>query len=432
LKNKKNIIIGLVISISVAILLWGLSYLKGKNFLKDDYYYYVVYDKIDGLEVSSPVLINGLKVGKIREIKFISGTRGKLAVKFDLENNFKVPDSTVAQIFSLDLMGTKGVQLFIGNSKKIHKIGDTLISSLELDLKNSVSAQMLPLKLKAEGLMLSIDSVLMVIQYIFNQSTRENLTKAFASIKETLHNLESTSKNLDTIVKTERGRLALIFLNIESITTNLRNNGDKISNIINNFSTLSDTIVKSQFTHAIVNANKILNMTYSIIDKINKGQGTIGMLVNNDTLYRHIEKTANELDKLIYDIRINPKRYVHFSLIDKGKTYSVNDKGDLNKMKKKDRKNLNSESWDNKIIFKIQIKSANNQIPQNSSEFMNYKDNEIEELFLDGKYKYTVGKSYSYEEIVKLQNQIKSIFPDAFVVAFKNGIQISVSEAIAN
>jgi len=99
-------------------------------------------------------------------------------------------------------------------------------------------------------------------------------------------------------------------------------------------------------------------------------------------------------------------------------------------LKRKERKKLNIESTENKYIFKIQIKSATKPISKNSSEFMEYNENKIEEQFIDGRYKYTVGNSNNYNEIVEQLNEIKSIFPDAFVVAFKNGNQVSVSDAI--
>lgn len=406
--------------------------MKGKRFFKDPFYYYVIYNKIDGLELSSPVVINGMKVGKVREINFMPNRKGLLIVRFDLEKKFDIPDSTIAQIYSMDIMGTKAIQLSLGKSKKMHNVGDTLISSMELDLKDAVSAQVLPLKIKAEGLILAVDSILQVIKYIFNENTRDNMKQSFESIKLTVANLESTSKNLDTLVTSERGKLSRIFSNIESISFNLKTNNDKITNILNNFSSLSDTLVKSNIKNVILNADRILSKTNKIIEDINNGKGTIGMLINNDSLYRNLENASNNLNKLVFDINENPKRYVHFSIFDRGRTYLIKDKGELDKLKKKEKKKLDDRTNDNNVIFKVQIKAANKQITKKSREFNNYDSLNIEELFINGKYKYTIGKKPSYIEILKLQNDLKILFPDAFIVAFKNGEQISINDAIKN
>ncbi len=424
-KISNEVKIGVLVSIAIFIAIWGYQFLKGKNYFENRNTFYVVYDKVDGLSESSPVLINGLKVGLVTDIKFSYDTLNRIIVKMLVDNEYQIPDSSVAEIYSVDLMGSKAIRLNFSKLKKFYNSGDTLSSTIEQDLKSQVSAQMLPLKAKAEELMLSIDSVMSVVQNIFNENTRDNLSKTFASIKETIKNLESASISLDTLMRNEKYVLARIFANVESITNNLKNNNEQITLILNNFSSLSDSLQKSNIKNTIQNANTALMQANNILGKINRGEGSFGLLINNDSLYRNLENASRNLDKLMLDFRENPKRYVRFSLFDFGKTVVVDENG--NKIKKRVKNNsidTTKTTSDNTIIYKVQIRSAIKQISKNSKEFKGI--NNIEENYFDGRYKYTIGKYYNLNDAIKYQQEITSLFPDAFVVSYQGKQQIPI------
>ncbi|MCD6366095.1 MAG: MCE family protein [Bacteroidales bacterium] len=316
---KSKIIIGSVFVVAIAILIIGVNYLKGIDFFNPDNTFYAVYPNVSGLKVSNSVTINGYKVGQVKKISLKQDFSGVL-VAFSVDKDFVIPDSTIAQIYSSDIMGTKAVKFILSSSTNLLADGDTLLSNTEKDLKEQVNAELLPLKRKTENLISSIDSAVTIVQNIFNEKTRENLSLSFESIKKTVKYLEETSLTMDTLMTTQRGKLSRIFTNIESISGNLKNNNEKLTNIINNFSAISDSLARIQFVAVMENAEKTLNQTNQIVEKINSGQGTIGMLINNDTLYNHLEKSAKDLDYLLEDIKQNPKRYLHFSVFDFGKT----------------------------------------------------------------------------------------------------------------
>lgn len=413
----KYIIIGVVVSLTIGVLVWGINYLKGKNFFVKEKEYYVVYNKIEGLTNSNPVTINGLRVGVVRDIYFHPDGSGRIIVKFVLTQEYHIPDSSIAKIYSVDLMGSKGISLDLTKSKNYYNVGDTLFAATEKDLKEQVSAQMLPLKHKAEELMFSMDSVMTVIQYIFNKQTRDNLSKTFESIKITVRNLESTSISLDTLMNNEKGKLAIIFSNIESITSNLKNNNEKLTTILTNFADISDTLAKANIYSTITNANKALADANVILDKIKRGEGSMGMLINNDSLYKSLNNSAGNLDKLLFDINENPKKYVHFSLFDFGKTYNVDENGKKHRVKpKKDTSTLG-------IKFRIQIKSSKKQIKNYNKLFANYSD--VKEIYIDGRYKYFVGNITDFNNVIPYQRNVRTNYPDAFAVAFKNDTIIS-------
>lgn len=316
---KRKIIIGLVFLAVIVVFVVGINYLKGLSVFSNENTYYAVYPNVSGLQVSNNVTINGYKVGQVMDIKLLKDYSG-VVVAFSIDNSIKIPDSTIAEIYGADIMGNKAVRFKLSNKDSYISNGDTLSSMTEKDLKEQVNAEILPLKRKTEDLISSFDSALVLIQTIFNEKTRENLSLSFESIKKTVKYLEETSLTVDTLMTTQKGKLSRIFSHIESITSNINNNNEKLTNIINNFSSISDTLARIDFVTIMTKTSNTLDQTNQLVGKINSGQGTIGMLVNNDTLYYNLEESAKDLDRLIEDIQQNPKRYLHFSVFDFGKT----------------------------------------------------------------------------------------------------------------
>ena len=238
---KSKIIIGSVFLVAIAIFIIGLNYLKGIDFFNPDNTFYAVYPNVSGLKVSNSVTINGYKVGQVKEISLNPDFSGVL-VSFSVEKDFIIPDSTIAQIYSSDIMGTKAVKFILSGSTNVLSDGDTLLSNTEKDLKEQVNAELLPLKRKTENLISSIDTAVTIVQNIFNEKTRENLSLSFESIRKTVKYLEEASLSVDTLMTSQRGKLSRIFTNVESISGNLKNNNEKLTNIINNFSAISDSL----------------------------------------------------------------------------------------------------------------------------------------------------------------------------------------------
>lgn len=320
MKIKREHKIGFVSLAAIVLFVWGFTYLKGRDLFLKEKYYYAVYPQVSGLVVGSTVQLSGIKVGRIEDMFFHPQDPSQVVVKFSITSKLDVPVNTVARIFSSDLLGTRAVELVLGDSRVYAEKGDTLTAEIQVSISEEVSIQMLPFKKKAEDLMLSIDSVMAVIQYIFNENTRENIRNSFESISQTITNLEQTSYSLDTLVAEEKLRISNIFANIESISLNLRRNNQQISNIIENLSSISDSLAKADLVNVINNTNKAVSDVALITEKINKGEGSLGLLINNDSLYNNLEKSTAELNKLLEDMRLNPNRYVHFSVFGRKNT----------------------------------------------------------------------------------------------------------------
>ncbi|RLD81251.1 MAG: MCE family protein [Bacteroidetes bacterium] len=314
LRYKREIGIGLVFIVALALFIWGFSFLKGFNLFKEQRVLYAVYERVSGLSKANPVSINGLKVGQVTDIYFDPEFSGNIIVEITIETALPIPKNSVALIYSSDLMGSKAIDLKLGTDSILTVNNDTLLTRVEASLKEAVNQQIQPLKAKAEELIVSIDSVVTVIKQIFNEQARENLTSSLASVQATFENLENASYNLDQMIAAEKIRFGEIMANLESITTTISENEENIDNILANFSVLSDSLAKAEIPQTFANINRVVGDVADIVEKIDNGEGSIGMLVNDDDLYNDLQTSAEQLHLLLEDLRVNPKRYVRFSL----------------------------------------------------------------------------------------------------------------------
>jgi phospholipid/cholesterol/gamma-HCH transport system substrate-binding protein len=311
---NKELKIGLLAIIAIITLVFGINYLKGINILNDNRNFYAVYENIGGLEVGSPVMVNGYKVGMVNAITFLIDNNQNLLVTINIEKEFDMASNTVCKIVNQDFMGTKGIDLLLGDASDLLAIGDTLISDIEATLQAEVNAQILPLKNKAEELIGSIDSVMIIITAVLNKNTRESLRNSFQSLDETFLLMSSTMLKVDSLVNKNDERISRIVRNLESITTNLESSNGEIKTILTNFASLSDSLVKADVIETLKNVSELTS-------KINNGEGSLGLLIKDDKVYTNFEKSTRELAALIEDIKKNPSRYVNFSIIGGGKSY---------------------------------------------------------------------------------------------------------------
>lgn len=315
MKISKEFKIGLVVVCAIAAFIWGVSFLKGSNLFTEKYYLYAIYPKIDNLIPANPVQINGYKIGQINKISLIDRHGKKeVLVKFLLSEDISIPLNSIARAVSADLLGTKAVEIVMGDSTVLANNGDTLRAETEQGLKESFNKQIAPLQAKAENLIGSIDSAMTLFNMVLNTKTRANIDQTFESVRKAILSLEQTAYKVDDLVASEKPKMSSILNNLSGITQNLNKNEQKITNALTNFSNLSDSLSKARLSSAVNNADNTLRELNSLMAKINQGQGTLGKLAKNDSLYNNLNKSAEDLDKLLKDLKENPKRYVHFSI----------------------------------------------------------------------------------------------------------------------
>jgi phospholipid/cholesterol/gamma-HCH transport system substrate-binding protein len=413
MKYSKYVKLGLLVVITMAILFWGLNYLKGNDVFKRSSYYYVVYERVDGLLEANKVTMNGYQIGQVKDISFAPNKSGNLIVTIMVNSEFKIPVNSLAQIVSSDIMGTRSIRMILSQENTFYQINDTIPGAIESDLKEQVSLQVLPIKNKAEQLLSTLDSAITVLTVIFNEDARENLSESFENINRTIENAQLITSDLQQIVSAEKGNIQQILVNIEEITSFLSNNTAELEKTIKNLSSFSDTLSQISVSPIITNIAEASNQILSLLEKINSDENTAGLLLNDDQLYHSITTLSENLGFLINDIQANPKRYLQFSAIDFGKEYYVNTSGDVSS------KN---------IVFKVHLISSETKIPSNSKLFEDL--GEVEEYYANEAYSYLLGSTSSYSEIIEVQNQVRKKFPESAIVAFKNGQLIKLEKAL--
>ncbi|MCH2214095.1 MAG: MlaD family protein [Flavobacteriales bacterium] len=337
---KKEVKIGLVVILAIGALIVGLNYLKGINIFKSPTVYYGIYDRINGLESSNPIMINGYKIGQVKEIEIINDGTGRLLVTMLVDKEISIPKDTRALLKSGDLLGSMQVHFILGDSPQNAVSGDTLVPDVEGDLVEEVNAQLKPIKVKAESLISSVDSVIRVIEVILNAESQQNLIESFKGINNAIASLERTAFRMDTLVAEQRYKISSILSNIDNISSTLSENSGELDRIIKNFTQISDTLAKANIAETVVKANATLAEVQKIAAKIENGEGSLGMLINNPDLYKKLESASNNLDLLVEDLRINPNRYVQFSVFGRKNKNIELSKAELKELKEY----VNSES----------------------------------------------------------------------------------------
>jgi phospholipid/cholesterol/gamma-HCH transport system substrate-binding protein len=319
-KVSKEFKIGVVVVCAIAAFIWGVNFLKGSNIFTHKYYLYAVYPKIDGLIPANPVLISGYKIGQVTDISLIKKDgENKVLVKFLLTENVDIPKGSIARSVSADLLGSKAVEIIFSKNPEFVKNGDTLVAETESGFKEALDKRIAPIQAKAENLISSMDSVINVVNSILNKKTRDNLDKSFESIHKAMLTLEQTAYKLDDLVGSEKAKISSILTHMNNILANLDKNNQKIDNIIGNLNNMTDSLAKSQMKEAIADADKSLKELNTLLTGINKGQGTLGKMAKNDSLFNNLNKSSADLDRLLKDLRLNPERYIHFSVFGRKK-----------------------------------------------------------------------------------------------------------------
>jgi phospholipid/cholesterol/gamma-HCH transport system substrate-binding protein len=307
LKITREFKIGLFAAVAIFLFIWGLNYLKGTDIFSSQIRFYAVYDDVTGLIESNPVSLNGVTIGQINRIRFMPDGSGKILVESIIDKTVAIPSNSISILTGASLTGSREIIIRLGDSGHFINDGDTLKSEIQTSLTEEVGQIVLPLKERAEELFDQIDSVMLIVQSIFNQQTQANINQTFQSVQQTMSTLDKT-------VEREAERLSAIMANAESISQNLKNNNETLTNILNNFSNISDSIAAANLTQTLQRADQSIENLSSILEKINNGEGSMGLLVNDEQLYRNLDASSKQLELLLEDIRKNPATYMRISV----------------------------------------------------------------------------------------------------------------------
>lgn len=301
--------VGALTVICVALLILGFNLLKGKNLFSRDMILYAKYDNVEGLAPANYVRINGLSVGTVSSMQVMDKEVGQILVKLSIQKGLNIPNNSVARIISSDLLGTKAVRIDFGSSSEFLHDGDTIRSAVVRSLTQSLVKDIQPLTVKVQGTLASLDSVLSGVNHTLNEKTQHDIQASVASMHVTMQNLQGVSASLKELIG-----------NLNDITGNLKQNNDKINQIMDNAEKTSAMLANSHLDQTLGGLQNTVDQLNGIIGKMNSSDGSLGLLINDKKLYNNLQSVTYNLNLLMEDLRLNPKRYVHFSIFGRKST----------------------------------------------------------------------------------------------------------------
>lgn len=300
--------IGILTAFTITILILGFNYLRGNDVFSGSNKFYAVYKSVEGLSVSKPVLVNGFPIGRVSKMELRPD--GHTIVEFKVEPKYNIPNNTLAKLVSTDLLGTKAIVFEMGNSKNYAEDQDTL----KADVQGSLAESLQPIQKKAEQLINKLDSSLAAVNRILNPQFQKNVDRSFLSIANSLQTLEGTTKKIDNLVGSQTEHINGILANAETVSGNLKTSTSHLNGIATNFETVSSDLAHSNIKQTLDNANKAVADLQASINKINSGNGSLSLLLNDDKLYKNLTDASANLNNLFLDLKAHPKRYVSFSV----------------------------------------------------------------------------------------------------------------------
>jgi len=304
LKYSREVKTAVLAIVAIVILLFGYSFLKGENLLAQNRIFYAEYDDVEGLSPSSEVTINGLKVGQVSSIEFKDNS-GRLVVSFTVKNDFKFSKNSKVNIYGGSIIGGKSLAIVPNYDQKSEWAvsGDTLQGDKEEGIMELVNDKLTPLQNKLENTITSADSMLTAITEILDDSTRNNIRGTFKNLDATVSSFRVTADELQGIVKGNSSKIDRTFTNLDEMSTN--------------FNKFSDTLSTMNIGKITSDLEKVIADFEGISNKLNSKEGTAGKLINDDAVYNNLDQATKQLEQLLQDIKLNPKRYVHFSVFGK-------------------------------------------------------------------------------------------------------------------
>jgi len=306
--------VGIITTVSLALLFIGYNFLRGNDVFSTEKEYYTDYNNVDGLSVSKPVVVNGYQIGRVARMQLLPN--GKIRTHFKVGNKYDIPSNTVARIVSADLLGSKVIVFELGDSNSMASNGDPILSDVQANLLEKVE----PLQKKVENLAVKLDSVLSAVNTALGGEFQQHFRSSMRSLSASLNNMEHITREVEKMMGAEKARLAKIMQNIESITENFKNNGDRINAILANIEDFSGDLSKMDIKATVDNANRAMLDVQAITAKIDRGEGSIGLLLNDPKLYDNLNSASQSLDSLIKDLKERPGRYVRLSIFGKKDT----------------------------------------------------------------------------------------------------------------
>ncbi|WGH75924.1 MlaD family protein [Tenacibaculum tangerinum] len=303
---SKELKTGIVAVVIIALFIWGYNFLKGQNlFSANARHFFVEYNNINGLNEASSVTINGLKVGNVEQIFFNESPekRGSLVVKISLNTDFKFSKNSIAKIYSASLMGGQNLAIIPKYDGEVAISGDYLKGEVESDIFSSVGEKLNPIQAKLENVLVGADSLLIGVNQVLNEESRKSLNRSVLGLEKVMSDVRKTLASVNDLIKDSKTNLNATLTNTKKIT--------------DNFTKVSDDLAKANLGESVKKLEATLTNVNDMLAKMKSGKGTLGKLMTDEKMYTNLTNASKELEELLREMKLNPKRFVHFSLFGK-------------------------------------------------------------------------------------------------------------------
>lgn len=309
---SKELKIGITSIIIIAVGIWGYNFLKGQNlFDGSSKVFKVEYANINGLTESSLVTINGLKVGKINDIEFSKDPekKGGLVVHFSMDEDFEFSKESVVKIYSPSPLGGSNLAIIPSYEGETAVSGDFLKGEAETSLFSELGERLDPIQLKLDNVLTSADSLLVGLNQILNKKTRKSLNRSIIGLEGTMLDVRKTLTSVNGLIDSSKTSLSVTLNNAEKITKD--------------FSQISSELTKANLGNTVKQLEGTLANVNNLLAEMKNGKGTLGKLMTDDKMYQNLTNASKEMEELLREMKLNPKRFVHFSLFGrKAKPYN--------------------------------------------------------------------------------------------------------------
>ena len=303
MKISKEIKTAVLVISSILLFIWGYSFLKGRDLFVHYKTLFVQYDNIEGLVPSAPITLNGLIVGKVLDFK-IDNKSGKVNVQLQINSDFPISKTSVAELYAPSPIGSKQIAIIPDlKNETLAQDNDYLVAGNKLGITDELAQQLVPIKTKIEKLVDNANVMLLNVNDVLDAQLKQNLKNSLASLNATLAQFSIASKSVNGILATNDAKINSSLANVDKMTKN--------------FATLSDSLSKINIGKTARNLDKTMASVDKMISNLNGGRGTMGKMLNDDTMYKNLTKTSKELELLLQDVRLYPTRYVNVSLFGK-------------------------------------------------------------------------------------------------------------------
>ena len=304
MKLSKEIKSAILVLSGILLFIFIFYYLKGENIFDNTKEISAVYDNVEGLAPSAPVTINGHKIGKVQSIHFTNDLSGKLNVNMRIDSDFEFSKNSKAQLYEAGLIGGKAIAIIpaFDGAPNVES-GDVLSSDVKPGLTDLVNQRLTPLQEKMETMMVSADTLLVNLNTLFDSQTKLNLKSSIAELTSTITSFKSTSEYLNDLVIDNSSSVGETITNFNKISEDLTH--------------LSSSLAAADFDTIMADLKSTISSFNQLLAAIENGDGSVGKLMKDEAVYNNLEGATKQLEELLEDMKLNPKRYVHFSLFGK-------------------------------------------------------------------------------------------------------------------